>query len=146
MGVAEVCCVLRVAWGVFGAGLDWLGVPFMLAADGGVFFDAAVPGETGDGVSEDDPESLDDEAADKVGSGGFAHVNTYREKELVREGGIKKDLFETFGQNVEWKEMPAGDVFECEKYKDEGRNFEDPKGKHSHCVGGEELEHRGHYN
>jgi hypothetical protein len=117
----------------------------MLAADGGIFFDAAVPGEAGDGVCKGDPECLDDEAADEVGSGGFAHVNADGKKELIREGGVEKDLFEPFRQNIEWKEMAAGDVFEGEKDEDESGNFEDPKRKHGHGVGGEELEHGGHY-
>ncbi len=116
------------------------------AADSGVFFDAAVPGEAGDGVGKDDPEGLDDEAADEVGAGGFTHVNADRKKELVREGGIEKHLLEAFRQDVEWKEMAAGDVFEGEKNEDESRNFEDPEGEHRHGVGGKELERRGHNN
>src|SRR5258708_2329989 len=104
----------------------------MLATNSGVFFEAAVPGEAGDGVSQGDPEGLDDEAADEVGSGGFAHVNADRKIELVRKGSEEEDLFEALWQNIEWKEMAAGNVFESVKDEDEGRNFENPKGEHGH--------------
>src|SRR5262249_50888490 len=115
-----------------------------LAAYGGVFFDAAVPGEAGDGVSEGDPEGLDNEAADEVRSGGFAHVNADREKELVGEGGELENASNAGRQDVQWEEMAAGDVFEGVKDEDESGNFENPKRKHGHGVGGEELEHRRH--
>src|SRR5689334_22757758 len=67
----------------------------VLAADGGVFFDAAVPSEAGGDICEGNPESLDDEAADEVGAGGFAHVNADGKIELVGEGSVKEDLLET---------------------------------------------------
>ena len=44
---------------------DFSGFAFMnLAADSGIFFEAAIPGEAGDGVSEGHPKSLDEQAAD----------------------------------------------------------------------------------
>lgn len=117
----------------------------VLTADGGVFFDAAIPGEAGDEVSEGDPEGLDDEAADEVRAGGFAHVNAYGKVELVRERREVESLFETVREDVQREKMAAGDVFEGEEDEDEGGDFKDPKSEHGHGVGGEELEHGGHY-
>lgn len=116
----------------------------ILAADGGVFFKAAIPGEAGHEIGEDDPEGLNEETAEELWAGGFAHIDTHRKVKLVREGRVVKDLFKAFWQDVEREEMTAGDVFEGEKDEDECGDFEDPKGEHGHGVGGEELEHGGH--
>src|SRR5262245_56971396 len=93
---------LTVPWrGGLGIGVSG----FMLSSHGGVLFDAPAPGETRQEISGQHPSGLDHQPAQQFCAGGFAHINTDREVELVGKGGIVEDSLKPARQDVEGKKV-----------------------------------------
>lgn len=90
------------------------------ATEGGVFFEATVPGGTGDDGCDEDPAGLDCESLEHFGAGQASEVDTDGEEHLVGEGGEVEEGLDGGGQDIEGEQVSAGEEFEGEEDEDEG--------------------------
>src|SRR5882672_5582566 len=90
-----------------------------LSSDSGIFSDTAMPGKTRQAVSRRCPRGLDEQTTNQAHAAGFAHVNTDGKIELIGKRREVKRLFDTVRQNIQGKQMTAGDVFEGKQNEDE---------------------------
>src|ERR1019366_42744 len=107
-----------------------------------IFFDAAPPHEPRKNIGRNDPQKLDDQAAPQFRARRLAEINADGEIHLIRKRREKKNLFQHRRQNIERKQMAAGQIFKREQDEDEGGNFQEPERQHGHRVGDEKLQQR----
>src|ERR1044071_1474572 len=115
-----------------------------LSSDSGILFEPTKPRESCQAVSADDPHRLNQQTAPQLSTAGLAQINAHGKVELIWKGRKEESLFERGGQNIQRKQVTAGDVFEREQNENKCRNLEDPKGEHGHGVGDKKLKHCGH--
>lgn len=113
------------------------------ATNGGVAADATAPDPLEEEVADSDPRALDQEAPGEFIAFDPAEPDGDREVEEVGVRGEEDDLFEPAGEDIEGKQVTAGDVFEGELDEDEGGDIEDPEGEEGHHAGDDELEEAG---
>src|SRR6267154_4438426 len=81
----------------------------ILPSDSGIFSNATMPGKTCQPVSHDGPGGLNEQTANQIHASGFAHINTDGEIKLIGERREVKRLGHTARQNIQGKQMTAGD-------------------------------------
>ncbi len=111
--------------------------------DGGITSDATAPDPLEEEVAHDHPGALDQEAPGEIIAFDPTEPDGDREVEEVGVRGEEDDLFEPAGEDVEGKQVTAGDVFEGELDEDEGGDIQDPEGEQGHHAGDDELEQAG---
>ena len=101
-----------------------------------------MPRETREAVHEHDPAELNQQTLRERRARDLAHVYADGEIKLIRERREEERAGDPGRQNVQRKEMAAGDVFEGVQDEDEGGDFEHPEREHGHRVGEEKLQER----